>query len=95
MNTELGKFIAVFVMVILPFAFLLWSIARRFEGHDEEIIELKRRINKIHEKQSHDDAEKFYCDYRGYDVTYRKTCKNCIIASVDEEGNFYCPYYKN
>lgn len=94
MDTEIAKFIAVFVMVILPLAFILWAIGRRFDGHDEEIMELKKGINKIHNEQQHDD-EKFYCEYRDYEVTYRKTCKNCIIASVDEDGNFYCPYYKD
>lgn len=94
MNAELGKFIAVFVMVILPIAFTLWAIGRRFDGHDEEIMELKKRINEIHEEQQHDD-KKFHCEFRDCDVTYRKTCKNCIVASADEEANFYCPYYKN
>lgn len=94
METEIGKFIAVFVMVILPIVFMLWAIGRRFEGHDEEIMELKNRINKIHEEQQHADNEKFYCEFRGYDVTYRKTCRNCIVGSGDEDGNFYCPYYK-
>lgn len=51
----------------------------------------KRRINK---KEQPHDVEKFYCEYRDYEVTYRKTCKNCIVASADEDGNFYCPYYK-
>lgn len=52
MDTEFGKFIAVFVMVILPFVFLLWAIGRRFEGHDEEIMELKNRINEIENKEN-------------------------------------------
>ena len=94
MSAELVKFIAVFVMVILPMAFILWAIGRRFDAHDEEIMELKNRINKIHDEQQHNDNEKFYCKCRDYDVTYRKTCKNCIMASVDDKGNFYCPYYK-
>lgn len=51
-------------------------------------------LDKIHEEQQHDDAEKFYCEFRDCEVTYRKTCKNCIVASADEDGNFYCPYYK-
>ena len=51
-------------------------------------------LDKIHEEQRYDDAEKFYCEDREHEVTYRKTCKKCIIASVDENGNFYCPYYK-
>lgn len=51
-------------------------------------------LDKIHEEQQHDDAEKFYCEFRGHEVTYRKTCKNCIVASADEDGNFYCPYYR-
>ena len=51
-------------------------------------------LDKIHEKQLHDNAEKFYCGFRDCEVTHRKTCKNCIVASVDEDGNFYCPYYK-
>ena len=48
-------------------------------------------LDNIHEEQ-HDD-KKFYCEFRDCDVTYRKTCKNCIVASVDEDENFYCPYY--
>lgn len=51
-------------------------------------------FDKIHKKQQHGDAEKFYCEGREREVTYRKTCKNCIITSVDGDGNFYCPYYK-
>lgn len=57
MDTELGKFIAVFVMVILPFAFVLWSIGRRFEGHDEEIMELKKRIKKLENKDEKDGED--------------------------------------
>lgn len=55
MDTEFGKFIAVFVMVILPFVFLLWAIGRRFEDHDEEIMELKNRINEIENKENKKD----------------------------------------
>lgn len=53
-------------------------------------------VNSVEElKAKYDEfVEKFYCEYRDYEVTYRKTCKNCIMASVDEDGNFYCPYYK-
>ena len=51
-------------------------------------------FDKIHKKQQHDDTEKFYCEGREREVTYRKTCKNCIIASADEDGYFYCPFYK-
>lgn len=51
MDTELGKFIGVFVMVILPFAITLLAIGRRFDGHDEEISELKKRINKLENKK--------------------------------------------
>lgn len=51
-------------------------------------------LDKIHDEQQHNDVEKFYCEGCECEVTYRKTCKNCIIASVDEGGNFYCPYYK-
>lgn len=51
MDTELGKFIAVFVMVILPLAFILWAIGRRFNCHDKEIMELKKRINKLENKK--------------------------------------------
>ena len=51
MDSELGKFIAVFVMVILPLAFTLWAIGRRFDGLDEEIMELKKRINKLENKK--------------------------------------------
>lgn len=49
-------------------------------------------LDQIHDEQQRD--EKFYCEFRDCDVTYRKICKNCIIASVDGDGNFYCPYYK-
>ena len=51
MNAELGSFIAIFVMVILPLAFILWAIGRRFDGHDEEIMELKKMINKLENKK--------------------------------------------
>lgn len=50
-------------------------------------------LDKIHEEQQH--PKKFYCEYRDCRVTYDKTCKNCLGSSVDEYGNFYCPYYKN
>lgn len=52
-------------------------------------------LDKIHEEQQSDDAEEFYCVYRDCKVTYRKTCKNCIVASTDEDKNFYCPYYRD
>lgn len=55
MDTEFGKFIAVFVMVILPIAFTLWAIGRRFNEHDEEINELKKRINEIENKENKKD----------------------------------------
>ena len=60
---------------------------------------IKKTIININDKESeeaqqHDETEKFYCEGREREVTYRKTCKNCIIASVDEDGYFYCPYYK-
>lgn len=51
-------------------------------------------LDKIYEGQQHNGAEKFHCEFRDCEVTYRKTCKNCIVASADEDGNFYCPYYK-
>lgn len=47
MDTEFGNFFAFFWMVILPYAIILWAIGRRFNGHDEEIMELKKRINKL------------------------------------------------
>lgn len=50
-------------------------------------------LDKIHDEQQHDD-KRFYCEYRDCDVTYRKTCKNCIVASHDGDGNFYCLFYK-
>lgn len=50
MDAELVKFIDVFVMVILPLAFTLWAIGRRFDGHDKEIMELKKRINELENK---------------------------------------------
>ena len=93
MDAETGKFIEIFIMIIVPLGITLWVIGRRFEGHDEEIMELKNRINKIHEEQQHDG--KFYCEYRDCRVTCDKTCKNCLGSSVDENGNFYCPYYKD
>lgn len=69
----------------------------KVENHQEKFIEtlnnLKQMLDKFYNEQQHDENEKFYCKARG-EVTYRKTCKNCIIASVDEDGNFYCPYYK-
>lgn len=51
MNAELVKFIAVLMALILPLAFTLWAIGRRFDEHDEEIIELKKRINKLENKK--------------------------------------------
>ena len=54
MNVELGKFIEVFVMVILPIGIALWAIGNRFEGHDKEITELKKRINKLEDKKDYD-----------------------------------------
>ena len=53
MNDELVKFVAVYVMVILPLT--MWAIEHRFKGHDKEIRELKKRIDKL-EKQS-------FCNY--------------------------------
>lgn len=53
MNAELVKFIAVFVMVILPLAIVLWAIGHRFKGHDKEIMELKKRINKLENKKDY------------------------------------------
>ena len=55
MNTEFGIFIAVFVMVILPITFILWSIGRRFDDHDEEIMELKNRLNEIENRENKKD----------------------------------------
>ena len=51
METELGKFIAVFVMVILPIVITLWAIGSRFNGLDKEITELKKRINELESKK--------------------------------------------
>lgn len=51
-------------------------------------------LDKIHEEQLH-DAKEFHCEYRDCRVTCDKTCKNCLGSSVDENGNFYCPYYKD
>lgn len=34
-----------------------------------------------------------FCTFRGCKVTYRRTCKRCIVASVDDDGSFYCPFY--
>lgn len=52
-------------------------------------------LDKIHEEQQHDDAEKFHREFRDCRVTCDKNCKNCLGSSVDEEGKFYCEYYKN
>lgn len=54
METELGKFIAVFIMVILPIVITLWAIGCRFDGYDEEIMELKKRINKLENRKDYD-----------------------------------------
>lgn len=51
METELGKFIEGFIMIILPIALTLWAIGRRFNEHDEEINELKKRIKKLENKK--------------------------------------------
>ena len=51
MDIELGKFIGVFIMVILPIGITLWAIGSRFDGLDKEIMELKRRINKLENKK--------------------------------------------
>ena len=53
----------------------------------DSVEELKTKYNEF--------VEKFYCEFRDCDVTYRKTCKNCIVASADKDENFYCPYHKN
>lgn len=53
----------------------------------DSVEELKAKYDEF--------VEKFYCEFRDCEVTYRKTCKNCIVASGDEDGNFYCPYYKD
>lgn len=47
MNAELIKFIIIFVMVILPFAIILFAIASRFNSLDEKIKESENRINKL------------------------------------------------
>lgn len=54
MNTELVNFIAVFGTIILPLAIILWAIGRRFAEHDEEIMELKKRINKLENKEDYE-----------------------------------------
>lgn len=52
-------------------------------------------VNSVEElKAKYDEfVEKFHCEFRDCEVTCDKTCKKCIVASVDEYGNFYCPYY--
>lgn len=50
-------------------------------------------LDNIHEEKQQ-NVEEFHCEFRDCDVTYRKTCKNCIVAGADEDGNFSCPYYK-
>ena len=52
----------------------------------DSVEELKAKYDEF--------VEKFHCEFRDCDVTYHKTCKNCIVASADEDGNFYCPYYR-
>ena len=51
MDAELGKFIEIFIMIIVPLGVTLWAIGNRFEGLDEEITELKNRINKLENKK--------------------------------------------
>lgn len=51
-------------------------------------------LDNTHKEQLH-DAKEFHCEYRDCRVTCDKTCKNCLGSSVDENGNFYCPYYKD
>ena len=50
MNAELVKFIIIFIMVILPYAIILFAIASRFNKLEEEIKESKNRINKLDEE---------------------------------------------
>lgn len=54
MDAELGKFIEVFVMIIIPLAITLWAIGSRFDGLDEEIRELKNRINNLENIKDYD-----------------------------------------
>ena len=51
MDTVLEQVIAFFVIVILPLTIILWAIGRRFKDHDEKIIELENRINKLENKK--------------------------------------------
>ena len=53
----------------------------------DSVEELKAKYDEF--------VEKFHCEFRDCDVNYRKTCKNCIVAGADEDGNFYCPYNKD
>ncbi len=50
METELGKFIGVFIMVILPIGIIFLAIGNRFEGHNKEIKELENRIDELNEE---------------------------------------------
>ena len=54
MDAETGKFIEIFLMIIVPLGITLWAIGNRFEGHDKEIAELKNRINKLEDKKDYD-----------------------------------------
>ena len=54
MDAETGKFIEIFIMIIVPLGITLWAIGNRFEGHDKEIMELKKRINKLEDENDND-----------------------------------------
>ena len=51
MDTALEQVIGFFIIVILPLTIILWAIGRRFKDHDEKIIELEKRINKLENKK--------------------------------------------
>ena len=47
MDTVLEQVIVFFVILTI----ILWAIGRRFKEHDEKIIELENRINKLENKK--------------------------------------------
>ena len=44
---DLYIFIAVFVMVIIPFAVLMWAIGKQLNEHEEGIRDLKARVKEL------------------------------------------------
>lgn len=50
MNEELIKFLVVFVMVIVPFTFLMWAIAKQLNEHEDDIKDLKLKIFELQDR---------------------------------------------